>query len=82
MESPLVSICIPAFKAGAFIGETLESIRTQTFTDWELLVVEDGSHDKTEEIVRAFAATVTPSTKVCRPRATPLSNAPAATGSR
>jgi glycosyltransferase involved in cell wall biosynthesis len=59
MESPLVSICIPAFKAGAFIGETLESIRTQTFTDWELLVVEDGSHDKTEEIVRAFAATVT-----------------------
>jgi glycosyltransferase involved in cell wall biosynthesis len=59
MESPLVSICIPAFKAGAFIGETLESIRTQTFTDWELLVVEDGSHDKTEEIVRTFAATVT-----------------------
>lgn len=59
MAVPLVSICIPAYKAGAFISETLASVRAQTFTDWELLIVEDGSHDNTEEIVHAFAATVT-----------------------
>jgi GT2 family glycosyltransferase len=58
MAVPLVSICIPAFKAGPFIGETLASLRAQTFTDWEAIIVEDGSRDDTEEIVRTFAATV------------------------
>jgi len=58
MAEPFVSICIPAYKAGAFIGETLASLRTQTFADWEAIIVEDGSHDSTEEIIRAFAATV------------------------
>ena len=58
MPHPVVSICIPAYKAGGFIGETLASLRAQTFTDWEAHVVEDGSHDDTEAIVRAFAATV------------------------
>ncbi len=58
MASPLVSICIPSFKAAGFIDETLASIRTQTFPDWELIVVEDGSDDGTEGIVRAFARSV------------------------
>jgi glycosyltransferase involved in cell wall biosynthesis len=59
MADPLVSICIPAYKADRFIGETLESVRAQTFADWEIIVVEDGSHDGTEGIVRAFARSVT-----------------------
>lgn len=58
MSDPLLSIITPAFKAERFIGETLASVRAQTFTDWEIVVVEDGSHDGTEEIVQAFAATV------------------------
>jgi len=58
MPDPLISICIPAYKAEAFIGETLASVRAQTFTDWELIVIEDGSHDQTENLVRAFAHTV------------------------
>ncbi len=58
MTAPRVSICIPAFKAERFLAETLASVRAQTFADWELLVTEDGSRDRTEEIVRAFAATV------------------------
>jgi glycosyltransferase involved in cell wall biosynthesis len=58
MPDSLISICIPAYKAEYFIGETLASIRAQTFADWEVIVVEDGSHDGTEEIVRAFAETV------------------------
>ena len=55
---PRVSICIPAYNAGRFIGETLASVRRQEFQDWELIVTEDGSDDGTAEIVNAFAGTV------------------------
>lgn len=58
MPPPLVSICLPAYRAERFLAETLASVRAQTFTAWELIVTEDGSRDGTEEIVRAFAATV------------------------
>jgi glycosyltransferase involved in cell wall biosynthesis len=51
-----VSICIPAYRAERFLGETLQSIRAQTFSDWELIVVEDGSRDATERLVQEFAA--------------------------
>lgn len=53
-----LSCLIAAYRAGATIGKSLESIRAQTHTDWEVIVVEDGSHDQTEEVVRAFAASV------------------------
>ncbi len=55
---PTVSICIPAFKAERFLRETLESVRAQTFTDWELIITEDGSRDGTESVVTTFAASV------------------------
>jgi len=58
MSSPSVSICTPAFKAERYLLETLESVRAQTFADWELIVTEDGSRDHTEEIVKEFAKTV------------------------
>ena len=58
MAAPAITVCIPAFKAERYIGETLASIRAQTFTDFEVSIVEDGSHDSTEEIVRAFARTI------------------------
>ncbi|HEY8900381.1 MAG TPA: glycosyltransferase family 2 protein [Chthoniobacterales bacterium] len=58
MSEPQISICIPAFKAEKYLLETLESVRAQTFAHWELIVVEDGSHDRTEEIVREFAGSV------------------------
>ena len=56
---PLISVCVPAFKAEQFIHETLNSIRLQSFGDWELIVTEDGSDDRTRHIVSKFAATVT-----------------------
>ncbi|MFT3831390.1 MAG: glycosyltransferase family 2 protein [Opitutaceae bacterium] len=55
---PLISICLPAYRAERFLAETLASVRAQTLADWELIVTEDGSRDRTEEIVRAFAASV------------------------
>lgn len=58
MPSPLVSVCIPAFKAERYLAETLASIRAQTFDDFEVIVTEDGSKDRTEDIVREFASSI------------------------
>lgn len=66
MSSPLISICIPAYKADRYLAETLESVGKQTYPHWELIVVEDGSRDRTEEIVTAFAATVNQSVRFLR----------------
>lgn len=55
MNAPAVSICIPAYNAARYLPETLASVRAQTFTDWELIVTEDGSREPVEAIVRAFA---------------------------
>jgi glycosyltransferase involved in cell wall biosynthesis len=49
------SVLIPAYQAARFLPKTLESVRAQEHRDWELIVVEDGSRDGTEEIVRAFS---------------------------
>jgi glycosyltransferase involved in cell wall biosynthesis len=49
------SVLIAAYQAGRFLPSALASLRAQEHQDWELVVVEDGSHDGTEEIVRAFA---------------------------
>lgn len=55
-ETPgLVSVVIPAHRAERYIGTTLESVGKQTHTDWELIVVEDGSSGPTEAIVAGFA---------------------------
>lgn len=52
---PLVSVIIPAYNAEAFISYTLDSILAQTYIKIEVLVVDDGSQDRTAEIVKAFA---------------------------
>ena len=52
----LVSIIIPCYNSQQFIGETLESASAQTYSNWECIIVDDGSTDKTEEIVRSHAA--------------------------
>ena len=54
--SPLVSVLMPAFNAGRYLAESVESVRGQTFEDWELVVVDDGSSDDTGEIARRCAA--------------------------
>jgi len=54
---PLVSVIMPAFKAEKYILEALISVKGQTYSNWEIIIVEDGSRDKTEEIVKKFSAT-------------------------
>lgn len=51
-QSPLVSIIIPTYNRAALIGETIESVRQQTCTSWELIVVDDGSTDNTPDLMQ------------------------------
>ncbi|MBI5154598.1 glycosyltransferase family 2 protein [Candidatus Poribacteria bacterium] len=50
-DSPLVSIITPAWNAAPFIAETIASVQAQTWTNWELLISDDGSDDATPDIV-------------------------------
>ncbi|MGA1133661.1 MAG: glycosyltransferase family 2 protein [Prochlorotrichaceae cyanobacterium] len=56
----LVSIIIPAYNAAKLIGEALDSILQQTYKNWEVLVVEDGTKDETESICQKFSEQVGP----------------------
>lgn len=50
----LVSIVMPTWNCARFIGKSIESVRRQSYRNWELLVVDDCSSDNTEEIVMSF----------------------------
>ena len=50
----LVSIIMPSYNTGRFIKEAIESVLAQTYTNWELLIVDDCSSDNTDVIVKQF----------------------------
>lgn len=50
--APQVSICIPTFNRKAYLRRTLDSCLAQTFTDYEIVIVDDGSTDGTERMIR------------------------------
>jgi glycosyltransferase involved in cell wall biosynthesis len=53
--TPLVTVIIPSYNYGRFIGQTIESVQAQTYPNWECVVVDDGSTDNTREVVESYA---------------------------
>lgn len=51
---PLVSVLMPVYNAERFIQEAIRSLLNQTYTNWELLILNDGSTDKTAEVINTF----------------------------
>lgn len=56
-EQPLVTVITPAYNAERFIKETMDSVLAQSISDWEMIVLDDGSTDATREIVAAYMRT-------------------------
>ncbi|MFK7747148.1 MAG: glycosyltransferase family 2 protein [Kordia sp.] len=56
MHQPLVSVITPTYNTEAFISETIASVRAQTYTNWELVIVDDASSDTTVAILQKYAA--------------------------
>ncbi|WP_184549159.1 glycosyltransferase family 2 protein [Mucilaginibacter sp. FT3.2] len=53
-DIPKITVLMPAYNAGKYIGDAIESVLEQTFTDFELLIVNDGSTDDTVEVICSF----------------------------
>lgn len=51
---PSISVCMVTYNASPFLRECLDSILSQTFSDYELLIVDDGSTDDTVDIIRSY----------------------------
>ena len=54
-ENPLVSVVMPAYNSEKYISEAIESILSQTFKDFEFIIIDDGSSDRTWEIIQEYA---------------------------
>jgi glycosyltransferase involved in cell wall biosynthesis len=52
---PVVSVILPTYNRGHFIAEAVESVLSQSFTDFEIIVVDDGSSDNTAEVMQGIA---------------------------
>ena len=54
-RKPVVSVIMPAYNAERFIEEAVASVVNQSFTDWELIIIDDGSKDETVSVAKAIA---------------------------
>ena len=54
MRKPIVSVVMPAYNHEDYIGEAIQSVLDQTLTDLELIIINDGSTDKTEQVIKSF----------------------------
>jgi glycosyltransferase involved in cell wall biosynthesis len=54
MSDAVIGVVIPAYNAAPFLAETIESVRGQTLGNWECIIVDDGSTDKTPFLLRSY----------------------------
>lgn len=54
MELPLVSIIVPCYNQGEFLAEALDSVRNQTYPNWECVIADDGSTDNSKEVALSY----------------------------
>ena len=52
---PIVSIVLPCYNGAGFLAQSIDSVIAQTFTDWELIIVNDCSKDNSLEIMQQYA---------------------------
>ena len=58
-KPPLVSVIIPTYNRGWIVQEAIDSVLNQDFSDYELIVVDDGSDDNTPAILKAYGNKIT-----------------------
>lgn len=61
--SSLVSIIMPSYNTAPYIAESIRSVMAQTYTDWELIIVDDASTDNTDDVVGKFTELAEVNTK-------------------
>lgn len=54
MNFPLISVILPVYNGALYLGEAIESILNQTFKDFEFIIINDGSKDKSEDIIKSY----------------------------
>ena len=54
MEKPLISVCIPVYNGEGFLETAINSVLGQSFTDFELIIVDNNSTDNTVNIVKKY----------------------------
>ena len=54
IDNPLVSVIMPAFNSEKYIDTAIESVISQTYDQWELIICDDGSTDSTLEIANSY----------------------------
>ncbi|MDE7378502.1 MAG: glycosyltransferase [Paraprevotella sp.] len=54
-KTPTVSVCMPVYNAAPYLNECIDSILAQTYKDFELLIVDDGSTDDSVDIVKSYS---------------------------
>lgn len=55
MQKGMVSIITPCYNGAKYISETIESVISQTYVDWEMIIVDDGSKDNSVEIIKTYS---------------------------
>jgi glycosyltransferase involved in cell wall biosynthesis len=56
LNAPLITVCMPVYNAKRYLSEAIESILGQTFSDFEFLIIDDGSTDRSLAILKRYAA--------------------------